>query len=92
VTIPAGTSPIEPGVVPGTDVTLAWRTFSDAADEAGLSRRYGGIHFEDGDLEGRPVGRRIGRLVWPVAQSYVEGIVPETVLTRERAAHSEPAH
>ena len=52
VTIAAGSSGIEPGLVPAADVVLAWRTFSDAADQAGLSRRYGGIHFESGDLEG----------------------------------------
>jgi len=73
VTIEPGSSPIEPGVVPAAAVTLAWRTFSDAADEAGLSRRYGGIHFEDGDLAGRQMGRQIGRLVWRTAQSYFDG-------------------
>ena len=35
VTLPAGSSPIEPGLVPAEDVTLAWRTFDDAADQAG---------------------------------------------------------
>jgi hypothetical protein len=69
-TIPAGSSPVEPGFVPGEDVTLSWRTFSDAADEAGLSRRYGGIHFEAGDLEGRALGRRIAAIVWEKALSY----------------------
>ncbi|CAN5878500.1 vanadium-dependent haloperoxidase [soil metagenome] len=73
VTIEPGSSPIEPGVVPAAAVTLAWRTFSEAADEAGLSRRYGGIHFEDGDLMGRRMGRQIGRLVWQTAQSYFDG-------------------
>ncbi len=60
-------------MVPAAAVTLAWRTFSEAADEAGLSRRYGGIHFEDGDLMGRRMGRQIGRLVWQTAQSYFDG-------------------
>jgi hypothetical protein len=31
---------------------LRWATFSDAANQAGLSRRYGGIHFEEGELAG----------------------------------------
>src|SRR5206468_2961712 len=53
VTIPRGTSRVEPGLTPSRDVTLRWPTFSAAADEAGLSRRYGGIHFEQGDLAGR---------------------------------------
>jgi hypothetical protein len=74
VTIPAGSSAIEPGLVPREDVTLSWRTFSEAADEAGLSRRYGGIHFEAADLEGRALGRRIGALVWQKARAYFDGV------------------
>jgi hypothetical protein len=75
VIIPAGSSPIEPGLVPRADVTLSWRTFSEAADEAGLSRRYGGIHFESGDLEGRALGTRVGALVWQKARAYFDGTV-----------------
>jgi hypothetical protein len=73
ITVPAGSSRIEPGAVPGTDVILAWATFSDAAGEAGLSRRYGGIHFEDGDLRGRMLGRQVAGQVWERAQAYITG-------------------
>jgi hypothetical protein len=69
----ARTSLFEPGLVPATDVTLAWATFSAAADEAGLSRRYGGIHFPDGDLAGRRMGRQVGAQVWDKAQTYING-------------------
>jgi hypothetical protein len=75
VTVPAGTSRIEPRTAehPGTpakDVTLYWPTFS-AADEAGMSRRYGGIHFESGDLHGRSLGAAVGGDAWVKAQSYI---------------------
>ena len=63
VTFPAGSSTIEPGVTCANPVTLTWRTFSGAADEAGRSRRLGGIHFESGDLAARVLGRRVGVLV-----------------------------
>ena len=56
MTLPAGSSKIEPGAVPATDLTLSWATFSEAADQAGISRRYGGIHFEQGDLDARVDG------------------------------------
>jgi hypothetical protein len=59
-----GTSSIEPGITPEKDVTLSWPTFDKAADEAGMSRRYGGIHFRQSDLESREIGRKIGLLVW----------------------------
>jgi hypothetical protein len=47
---------------PASPVTLHWPTFEAAADEAGISRRYGGIHFRQGDLAGRTMGTSIGRV------------------------------
>jgi hypothetical protein len=73
VTLPAGSSKVEPGAVPQRAVTLSWATFSDAADEAGLSRRYGGIHFEQGDLDARATGRLAARRAWAKAQTYFNG-------------------
>lgn len=73
VTRKAGTSAVELGTVPKADVTLSWSTFSDAADQAGISRRYGGIHFEEADLRGRKMGRQIGAQAWNKAQAYITG-------------------
>lgn len=72
-TVRAGSSIVEPGLVPRQDITLSWPTFSAAADEAGISRLYGGIHFRDGDLEGRKLGRRIGARAFAVSQGYING-------------------
>lgn len=55
-TAPAGSSLIERGLTPAHEITLSWQTFSEAADQAGISRRYGGIHFECDDLAGRILG------------------------------------
>jgi hypothetical protein len=71
--IPRGSSVLEPGLVPATDITLSWTTFSDAADQAGMSRRYGGIHFQAGDLNGRAAGRLVGAQVWAKATACFEG-------------------
>jgi len=73
VTFPAGSSRTEPGAVPADDLTLSWETFSQAADQAGISRRYGGIHFEQGDLDGRRAGRMAAQMAWDKAQSYFDG-------------------
>jgi hypothetical protein len=73
VLLPAGSSKVEPGLTPQGDVRLSWRTFSDAANQAGMSRRYGGIHFKQGDLDGRLTGRIAARLVWAKARAYIRG-------------------
>ena len=73
VTFQAGSSRIEPGLTPAEDLTLTWATFSAAADQAGISRRYGGIHFEQGDLDGRETGRKSARQCWKKARAYVDG-------------------
>jgi hypothetical protein len=76
VTIFAGTSKVEPGIAPKKPVVLRWRTFTEAANEAGISRRYGGIHFKQGDIEARKLGRKVGRAVWQKAQTYFDGTAP----------------
>lgn len=73
VTVPAGGSGIEPGLVPSQPITLSWATFSEAADEAGISRQYGGIHWVDGDLVSRATGRKVGAAVWAKVNSYING-------------------
>jgi hypothetical protein len=72
-TVPAGSSVIEPGIAPSTDITLSWATFTDAANQAGLSRQYGGIHFNKGDLDGRALGANVASAVWNKVQSYISG-------------------
>jgi hypothetical protein len=73
VTIARGRSTIEPGVVPAKNLTLTFKSFTDAASSAGMSRRYGGIHFEPGDLNGRTLGTQIGSQTWAKAQTYFNG-------------------
>lgn len=56
--------------IPAENVLLRWPTLQDAADEAAYSRRYGGIHFQDGDLRGRVLGRDIGQRALQKARIY----------------------
>jgi hypothetical protein len=57
-------------------VTLSWSTFSVASDEAGWSRRYGGIHFQTGDYHGRALGRQVAQYVYSTANNYILGKTP----------------
>jgi hypothetical protein len=72
VTIKAGSSKFEKNL-PAKDVVLSWKTLDAMADQAGMSRRYGGIHFESGDQQGRALGALTGVNVWTRAQAYFSG-------------------
>lgn len=65
---PSGAEP------PSTDTTLAWATCGDAADDAGMSRVYGGIHFDNANTAGKDLGRKVGALVFDKAQRYWTGL------------------
>jgi hypothetical protein len=70
-TIPAGALEFEAG--PTADVELQWATYFDAADQAGVSRIYGGIHPPIDDASGRRSGYVCGHDAWALANTYFDG-------------------
>jgi hypothetical protein len=60
---------------PSVTVNLKWATYFDAADEAGVSRRWGGIHPRVDDLPGRSIGSQCGRQVWAITPKYWDGTI-----------------
>ena len=58
---------------PTQDVLLQWATYRDAADEAGLSRLYGGIHVRADDFDGRLVGEALGQDAFALATGFFNG-------------------
>jgi hypothetical protein len=54
-------------------VVSSWPRLIDTADDAGWSRRWGGIHFQTGDEHGRGLGKTIGSNVWTKARAYFNG-------------------
>ena len=66
---------------PSVDVTLQWATYYDAADEAGISRLYGGIHVPADDGPGRVIGSQVGIAAYELAAKYFDAsILSEPVL------------
>ncbi len=63
---------------PSQTMQLQWATYYDAADQAGLSRLYGGIHVSVDDLTGRSVGSQCGLGAWALARTYFDGSVTNT--------------
>jgi hypothetical protein len=72
-TVKANANGVEGNTTPTQDVTFTWTSLPNAGDAAGLSRRYGGIHFEQGDLAGRNMGRAVGGLVLARCRALFEG-------------------
>jgi hypothetical protein len=60
---------------PTQPVELQWATYFDAADQAGLSRLWGGIHVSVDDLTGRRLGSYCGQSAWALARQYFDGSI-----------------
>ncbi len=54
-------------------VQLTWARYYDAADEAGISRIWGGIHPRVDDFPARVMGSNVGQLSWQLGQQYFGG-------------------
>ena len=65
--LPPNFGRVEPGI-PTEPTTFSYETFSDAAQEAGLSRLYGGIHFSDDNTTAQRRSALIGVQAWVKAR------------------------
>ena len=72
VLLPANFGRVEPGI-PAEPTAFSYATFSDAADEAGMSRLYGGIHFPDDNTTAQKIGYLIGVQAWSKASTFFNG-------------------
>ena len=82
ITIPAGGSRFEPGITPMRSTTLFWPTLTVAAEDAGASRLYGGIHFDDGNQDGLTLGTAVSERVLAQAQTYAYDNLGQEITTR----------
>ena len=74
---------------PTTPLELQWATYYDAADQAGLSRIWGGIHPPVDDFAGRRTGSQCGKSVWDLARRYWDGSVTNTPVSITRLNSSQ---
>lgn len=61
---------------PSEDIALQWASYYDAADQAGQSRRWGGIHPAMDDFPSRIIGSQIGKSAWNFAKRFFGGENP----------------
>jgi uncharacterized protein (TIGR03382 family) len=74
---------------PSQPVTLQWASYFDAADEAGISRLWGGIHVPADDFAGRIMGSHIGQDAFDYAQDL---FVSDNLTWRNRVQASDVNH
>ena len=58
---------------PSSELKLQWATYYDAADQAGQSRIFGGIHIPADDFTARIAGSQIGKTAFARAKVYFTG-------------------
>ncbi|MFI5365165.1 MAG: DUF6851 domain-containing protein [Candidatus Binatia bacterium] len=80
---------------PSSDIQLQWATYYDAADQAGQSRIWGGIHILEDDFNGRIMGSTIGNNVYNKARTYWEPgaaatVTPGSTLTPTTVSNATP--
>lgn len=74
---------------PSAPVELQWASYYDAADQAGISRLYGGIHFAVDDGPGRIIGAKVGRATWQKALPYLDGSILDEIACELTASPSQ---
>jgi hypothetical protein len=68
---PAGGSQIQSGI-PSADITLTWPTWQQMADQAGISRKYGGIHATSAHMGSQAVANVLHQeltAVWSIERA-----------------------
>jgi len=76
IQVAQGSSGREPGVTPTTDITLRWNTWSQLAQDCGLSRVWGGVHFLPSVTSGAQLGRQVGGVVADFIEAHLSGHAP----------------
>ncbi|MEQ8280634.1 MAG: vanadium-dependent haloperoxidase [Deltaproteobacteria bacterium] len=73
---PAGSSRVEPGLVPAQDTTIVFPTWTDFADDCGQSRVWAGVHFQAAVDEAEALCDVFGDSAYAYLQSLLDGTAP----------------
>lgn len=69
----AGSSVIEPGVTPRQDMVLSWDTWTDWMHDCGMSRYWGGVHFQPAIRASWEIGQKVGDRAYQFVQRQING-------------------
>ncbi|MDI1447994.1 vanadium-dependent haloperoxidase [Polyangium sp. 6x1] len=76
VSIPQGSSLVEPGITPAQDITLSFATWTQFEEICGMSRNWGGVHFLASISSGRDLCSPIGDLAYEFVKAHIAGTTP----------------
>jgi hypothetical protein len=71
----AGSSRIEPGISPATDIELHWDTWTEFENDCGMSRFWAGVHFLPSIAAAAPLGKAVGDKAYDFLMAHVSGVV-----------------
>lgn len=75
LSVAKGSSKVEPGVTPASDIVLTWSTWTEFEENCGLSRLWGGVHFIPSIPAGHDLGRTIGAVAYEFVRNHIDGDV-----------------
>ena len=73
VAAPKGSSRVEPGITPASDMTLHWTGFTEFASDCRQSRLWGGENFRSSIEAAAQYGPQIGGMVYEFVQRKLNG-------------------
>jgi len=73
ITFPTGSSVIEPGYTPHTNITVHYATFEQASTECMYSRLWSGVHFKQAILEGKNLCKPYGDVWYNKVSNLLQG-------------------
>ncbi|PZG00572.1 hypothetical protein C1I93_02165 [Micromonospora endophytica] len=71
--VAAGSTLVEPGITPATDIELHFPTWTDFVQKCATSRVWGGVHFAKTVERSIPFGAQFGDLAYEWVQGYIQG-------------------
>lgn len=75
VNVKSGSSRIEQGITPSSDLTFSWATWSDFQEDCGNSRLWGGVHFKSAIVVSQDLGESVGDVAYDFVKAHIDGKV-----------------
>lgn len=75
--VPQGSSVIEPGHTPQSELVISFPTWTDFEETCGMTRFWAGVHFKASIPAGQAIGREVGALAYEFLMDHIEGTADE---------------